>query len=318
MKETQEIFIGIDVAKDHLDVHVLPGDAAWRTPHDGAGIDALTERLANIQPTLVVMEATGGLETQLASSLMGAGLPTVVINPRQARDFAKALGQLVKTDQVDAHCLSLFAERIRPAVRPLKGAEEQALSQLLARRRQLVEMRTAEQNRRGQMQGPARKNIGKHIEWLDQNIKDVDRDLGQAVKKSPAWKAREELLSSFKGIGKVSCFTLLASLPELGKLNRKQIAALVGVAPFNRDSGTMRGKRMIWGGRAAVRNVLYMAALVATRHNAVIQSFYERLLQAGKPKKVALTACMRKILTILNAMVRDNQPWNPEKTPSAA
>lgn len=312
MKDTQEIFIGIDVAKSHLDIHILPDNEAWRIDYNEFELEKLSNKLTSMSPQLVVMEATGGLEYFLASTLMKAGLPTVVINPRQARDFAKATGRLAKTDRVDALSLALFGERIRPEVRLLKDAEQQEFSSLLARRRQLIDMRTSEQNRRSQMTGAALENIKEHLAWLDKNIKDVDKDLGSKVSNSPAWQARKELLLSFKGVGAVTTFTLLASLPELGTLNRKKIAALVGVAPLNRDSGSMRGKRMVWGGRASVRSVLYMAALVASRSNVVIKEFYDRLVQAGKPKKVALTACMRKVLTILNAMVRDKQPWKTE------
>lgn len=313
MEKTQETFIGIDVSKAHLDVHSLPSSEAWQADNTPAGIMALVDKLLLCKPMLVVMEATGGLEIPLACALMEAGLPVAVVNPRQARDFAKAMGQLAKTDKVDARLLALFGERIRPEVRPLKDTEQQLFSQLLARRRQLVDMRVAEQNRWFMAQGNVRGNIEQHLEWLKQHIDDVDKDLGQFVQTSPAWKAKEDLLKSFKGVGRIASFTLLAALPELGMLDRKEIAALAGLAPFNRDSGTMRGKRAIWGGRAEVRNLLYMVALVASRSNETIKRFYEKLVQAGKPKKVALTACMRKILTILNAMVRDNQPWNPQR-----
>jgi len=315
MTVSTDIFMGIDVCKARLDIHVLPLQEAWQTDNNCQGITALVEQCRTYAPKLILLEATGGLEMPLVSAFMEAHLPVVVINPRQARDFAKAMGQLAKTDKVDAQLLALFGERIRPEVRPLKDAEQQLFSQLLARRRQLVEMRTAEQNRRAMAQGRVRHNIEKHLDWLKQYIDNVDKDLGQFVQSSPVWKAKEDLLKSFKGVGRIASFTLLASLPELGRLNRKELAALVGLAPFNRDSGAMRGKRMIWGGRAEVRNLLYMVALVASRSNPVIKQFYEKLLQAGKPKKVALTACMRKILTILNAMIRDNQPWKPV-TPS--
>lgn len=313
MEKTQETFIGIDVSKAHLDVHSLPSSEAWQTDNTSAGVMALVDKLLLCNPLLVVMEATGGLEMPLACALMEASLPVAVVNPRQARDFAKAMGQLAKTDKVDARLLALFGERIHPEVRPLKDAEQQLFSQLLARRRQLVDMRVAEQNRWFMAQGNVRGNIEQHLEWLKQHIDDVDKDLGQFVQTSPVWKAKEDLLKSFKGVGRIASFTLLAALPELGTLDRKEIAALAGLAPFNRDSGTMRGKRAIWGGRAEVRNLLYMVALVASRNNDSIKRFYEKLVHAGKPKKVALTACMRKILTILNAMVRDNQPWNPQR-----
>lgn len=313
MEKTQETFIGIDVSKAHLDVHSLPSSEAWQADNTPAGVMALVDKLLLCNPMLVVMEATGGLEIPLACALMEASLPVAVVNPRQARDFAKAMGQLAKTDKVDARLLALFGERIRPEVRPLKDAEQQLFSQLLARRRQLVDMRGAEQNRWFMAHGNVRGNIEQHLEWLKQHIDDVDKDLGQFVQASPIWKAKEDLLKSFKGVGRIASFTLLAALPELGTLDRKEIAALAGLAPFNRDSGTMRGKRAVWGGRAEVRNLLYMVVLVASRSNDSIKQFYEKLVQAGKPKKVALTACMRKILTILNAMVRDNQPWNPQR-----
>lgn len=252
MEKTQETFIGIDVCKASLDVHSLPSNGAWQADNTPAGITGLVEKLLLEHPSLIVMEATGGLEMPVACALMEAGLPVAIVNPRQARDFAKAMGQLAKTDQVDARLLALFGQRIRPEVRPLKDAEQQAFSQMLARRRQLVDMRVAEQNRWFMAQGAVRGNIEKHIEWLKQYIDDVDKDLGQFVQNSPAWQAKENLLKSFKGIGRVASFTLLALLPELGTLNRKQMAALVGLAPFNRDSGTMRGKRAIWGGRVEV------------------------------------------------------------------
>ena len=244
MKDTQEIFIGIDVAKSHLDIHILPTNEAWRIEYREGELEKLSNKLVSMFPRLVVMEATGGLEYLLASTLMKAGLPTVVINPRQARDFAKATGRLVKTDKVDAHSLALFGERIRPEVRSLKDTEQHEFASLLARRRQLIDMRTSEQNRRSQMTGEALENIEAHLVWLDKNIKDIDKDLGSKVSNSPSWQARKELLLSFKGVGAVTTFTLLASLPELGTLNRKQVAALVGVAPLNRDSGSMRGKRL--------------------------------------------------------------------------
>lgn len=313
MEQPQEIFIGIDISKAHLDVHSLPSGEAWQADNTSTGITGLIEKLLLWNINLIVMEATGGLETPLACALMEAGLPVAVVNPRQVRDFAKAIGQLAKTDKVDARLLALFGQRIRPEVRPLKDAEQQLFSQLLARRRQLIDMRVAEQNRWFMAQSRVRENIEKHLEWLNQYIDDVDKELGQFVQTSPVWKAKEDLLKSFKGVGRIASFTLLASLPELGTLNRKEIAALVGLAPFNRDSGMMRGRRAIWGGRVEVRNLLYMVALVASRSNATIKKFYEKLIQAGKPKKVALTACMRKILTILNAIVRDNQPWNPTR-----
>lgn len=312
MVADQKIFIGIDVSKASLDVHVLPTGESWQVSNDEAGAALLLDKLSAFAPELIIMEATGGLERLAASHLGAAGYPLVVINPRQARDFAKALGRLAKTDRVDAETLALFGERVRPPVRPLKDAEQQHLQDWLARRRQLVEIRAAELNRKLSAAEGIRQDVETHIEWLNKRIDDVDKDLGELLKQSPVWQVREKLLRGFKGIGAVGSTTLIAALPELGTLNRKKIAALVGLAPFNRDSGMMRGKRRIWGGRAEVRTVLYMATLSAVRYNPVINVFYERLIAAGKAKKVALVACMRKILTILNAMVRDNKPWQPD------
>jgi len=249
----------------------------------------------------------------VVAALAAAGLPVVVANPRQVRDFGRACGQLAKTDRIDAALLALFAERVRPELRPLPDAAAQALEALLTRRRQLLEMLTAERNRLGFARGPIRRDIARHIRWLEKRVTDVDRELGAAIEASPIWRATEDLLRTVPGIGPVVSRTLLGELPELGQLNRKQIAALVGVAPHARDSGTLRGKRMVWGGRAPVRAVLYMGALVAARFNPVIRAFYQRLRAAGKPAKVALTACMRKLLIILNAMVRTGTPWSPPR-----
>lgn len=269
------------------------------------------------QPTLIVLEATGGLELPLTGALAATGLPVVVVNPRQVRDFAKATGRLAKTDALDAAILAQFAEAVRPALRPLPDAATQALSALLTRRRQLLEMRTAEQNRLGSARSPVHKGIRAHITWLDHRLADLDLDLGRTIRESPVWREQDDLLQSTPGVGPVLARTLLADLPELGTLNRKQVAALVGVAPLNRDSGTLRGRRTIWGGRAPVRAALYMSALAATRFNPVIRAFYQRLCATGKAKKVALTACMHKLLLILNAMVKHRIPWqeNVVRTP---
>lgn len=257
-----------------------------------------------------MLEATGGFEHVIVAAVASAGLPVVVANPRQVRDFGRAIGQLAKTDRIDAALLALFAERVRPEPRPLPDAAAQALEAVLTRRRQLLEMLTAERNRLGFARAPQiRRGIQQHIRWLERQLVDVDRDLAHAIQASPVWRATEDLLRSVPGIGPIVSRTLIGELPELGRLSRKQIAALVGVAPLARDSGTLRGKRLIWGGRAAVRAVLYMGALVATRHNPVIRAFYQKLRTAGKPAKVALTACMRKLLVILNAMVRTETPW---------
>jgi len=303
-------FIGIDVAKDRLDVHVRPGGEAFTVARDSEGLAALVERLGGLAPTLVVLEATGGFEIAVAAALAGARLPLAVVNPRQIRDFARATGRLAKTDALDAEAIALFAERIRPEPRPVADAQARALAELVARRRQVVEMIVAEGNRRRQAHAKRlRERLDAHLAWLQKELSQIERDLDDAVRGSPAWRANENLLTSVPGIGNATARMLIAEVPELGRLDRKKIAALVGLAPFNRDSGTMRGRRTIWGGRASVRAALYMAALVASRHNPVIAAFYRRLLAAGKPKKVALTACMRKLLVILNALIRDQKPW---------
>jgi len=306
---TTPVFIGIDVSKDRLDVALRPTSDRWAVANDESGVAALVARLALLSPTLIVLEATGGLEVPLTGALAAAGLPVVVVNPRQVRDFAKATGKLAKTDALDASILAQFAEVIRPALRPLPDAATQALSAQLARRRQLIEMLTAEKNRLGPAPPPLRKGIRAHITWLERQLARTDDDLAQAIRESPVWRAKDDLLRSAPGVGPVLATTLLAGLPELGTLSRQQIAALVGVAPLNRDSGTLRGRRRVWGGRAHVRAVLYMAALTATRYNPVIRAFYDRLCAAGKAKKVALTACMRKLLTILNSMVKHRTRW---------
>lgn len=304
------VFVGIDVAKAELVTGLRPTAESFAVPNDDAGIAAVVKRLKLLSPALIVLEATGGYETAAVASLAAAGLPVVVANPRQVRDFAKATGQLAKTDRVDAFILALFAERVRPPVRPLPDEQTRMLDALLTRRRQLQEMLTAEKNRFAHAQDPVRRDIANHIRWLERRVADVDKDLDQTIQQSPVWRAKENLLRSVPGVGPVVSRTLMADLPELGALDRKKIAALVGVAPLARDSGTMRGRRRVWGGRAPVRAVLYMGTLVATKHNPVIRDFYARLVAAGKPKKVALTACMRKLLTILNAMVRSNTRWN--------
>lgn len=304
------VFVGIDVAKAELVTGLRPTAESFAVPNDDAGIAAVVKRLKLLSPALIVLEATGGYETAAVASLAAVGLPVVVANPRQVRDFAKATGQLAKTDRVDAFILALFAERVRPPVRPLPDEQTRILNALLTRRRQLLEMLTAEKNRFAHAQDPVRRDIANHIRWLERRVADVDKDLDQTIQQSPVWRAKENLLRSVPGVGPVVSRTLMADLPELGALDRKKIAALVGVAPLARDSGTMRGRRMVWGGRAPVRAVLYMGTLVATKHNPVIRDFYNRLVAAGKPKKVALTACMRKLLTILNAMARSNTRWN--------
>ena len=305
------VYAGIDVSLATLDVAVVPSGESWQFGNDGQGIDALLERLGRIHPVLVVLEATGGAEASVAAALAAAGMPVAVVNPRQVRDFAKAMGRLAKTDAIDAQVLAHFAQAVRPQPRPLPDATAQQLGALVARRRQLLEMLTMEKNRLRTALGVVRPRIEHHIAWLQQQIDEVDRDIGTLVQSSPFWRVKDDLLQSAPGVGPVLSHTLLASLPELGTLDRRQIAALVGVAPFNRDSGTLRGRRTVWGGRAPVRGTLYMATLVATRFNPRIRAFYQRLCAAGKPKKVALTACMRKLLTILNAMMKHEIPWQP-------
>jgi len=305
------MFVGIDVSKKTLDVALRPGGEIFQVTNDESGWSVLVERLAGLSPALVVMEATGGYERGVVAALALARLPIVVVNPRQVRDFAKATGKLAKTDRLDAGVLAHFAEVVKPEQRPILDESLQALDEMLTRRRQIVEMITAETNRMHAMRDPAlRKRIFKHVQWLRAQLDEIDTDLDSTLKKMPLWREKEQLLRSVPGVGPVTARTLLAELPELGTLDGRKIAALVGVAPFNCDSGSaIRGKRHIWGGRAPVRAALYMAALVATRHNPVIRATYKRLLSAGKPKKVALVACMRKLLITLNAMVRTTTPW---------
>jgi transposase len=304
-------FVGIDVAQDTLEVAVRPTAETWSVANAAAGIAETVTRLQALAPTLVVVEATGGLESPLVAALATAAISVVVVNPRQVRDFAKATGQLAKTDALDAAVLAPFAAAIRPTPRPLPDAATQELRALLVRRRQLVDMVTAERTRHSRAPTVIQSAIQAHRTWLAQELARLDQDFDQRLRASPVWRATDDLLRSVPGVGPVLTRTLLAQVPELGTLNRRKIAALVGVAPCNCDSGTLRGKRTIWGGRAPVRAVLYMATLVATRHNPVMRAFYTRLLAAGKTKKVALTACMRKLLTILNAMVKSQTPWQP-------
>ena len=304
------MYVGIDVSKAHLDVSVRPNGETFRVANEEAGHAELLARLASSPPTLTVLEATGGYETAIAAALASAGIVLAVVNPRQVRDFAKATGRLAKTDALDAAVLAQFAEVVKPEPRPLNDARTSELAAMVARRRQLVDMLTAETNRmRVARSDGLRKHIYPHVAWLRRQIKDVDHDLDNKLRETPAWREKEDLLRSVPGVGPVLSRTLLAELPELGSIDRGEIAALVGVAPLNRDSGTMRGKRAIWGGRASTRAVLYMATVAATRCNPVLRIVYQRLLASGKAKKVALVACMRKLLVILNAMVRDGKPW---------
>ena len=312
------MLVGIDVAKAELVIAMRPNGERWSVTNDERGVATLVERLRALAPQLIVLEATGGYELLAVAALAAAALPVVVVNPRQVRDFARATGQLAKTDRIDADVLALFADRVRPAVRPIADAEAQELDALLTRRRQLLEMLGAERNRLGQVFGkgkrPVKKSLKAHISYLERELHLADTDLGDMVRESPAWRERDDLLQSVPGVGRVVSFTLLAELPELGRLSRRAIAKLVGVAPLSRDSGTLRGRRFVHGGRASVRAVLYMGALVATQRNTRIRAFYQRLLRAGKPKQLALVACMRKLLTILNTMVRTRCPWCPELT----
>lgn len=308
---TEPVFVGIDVSQAQLDVAVRPG-LTFTVSHDAAGLVEVGKQLQTVQPTLIVLEATGGLEVPLLGALAAIGLPVVAINPRQVRDFARATGQLAKTDRVDAQVLAQFAEAIRPPVRPLPDEQTQALAALVARRRQLLEMLLAEKNRLRLAARPIRRRVQTHITWLKRELVALDKNLTRTIRDSPVWREQDDVLRSVPGVGPVLVSTLFAHLPELGTLTRKQVAALVGVAPFSRDSGTLRGRRMIWGGRAPVRAALYMATLVATRFNPVIRAFYQRLCGVGKAKKLALTACMRKLLTILNAMAKTKTAWRDQ------
>jgi transposase len=306
-------FVGIDVAKAQWDVAVRPSGERWAVPNDAGGVVTLVERLQALHPTLIVLEATGGLERAATVALATAGLPVVVVNPRQARDFARATGQLAKTDALDARTLAHCADVIRPTPRPLPDAQTQELRALLGRRQQLIGMRTAEQNRLAGTSERLTQDIEAHMAWLNARIATLDDDLETMLRASPRWRANDDLLQSVPGIGPVCARTLLLELPELGTLTRQHIAALVGVAPLNCDSGTLRGRRTMWGGRAHVRTVLSMGTRVATRFHPQIKAFYQRLLAAGKIKKVALTACMHKLLTILNAMLKHRTSWQAQE-----
>ena len=303
-----------------LDVAVRPTGKRWVLPYDETGIEGLIPQIVDLEPALVLLEATGGLELPLVVALAAAALPVVVVNPRQVRDFAKATGTLAKTDTLDAGVLAHFADAVRPEVfvRPLKHAETQVLNSLTARRHQVMTMLVSEKNRLGTASGAVSPRIEAHIAWLEQELSDLDQGLPQTLRRSPVWREKDDLLRTVPGVGPQLSLTLLAHLPELGTLDRKQIAALVGVAPYNRDRGTLRGKRAVWGGRSRVRAVLYMGALVASRHNPAIRDFYQRLLAAGKPKKVALVASMRKLLVTLNAMLKHGYPWRDMTQPVVA
>lgn len=303
-------FVGIDVSKDRLDVHLRPSGQTFAVPRDGPGLDQLLTRLRAGPPALVVLEATGGFELTVAAAIAGAGLPLAVVNPRQIRDFARATGRLAKTDRLDAAAIALFAERVRPEPRPLLDAAAQALAELVARRRQIVEMIGMEQNRARQARAPkVARTIRATLKVLEAQLTELDHDIDDAIRGSPAWRAADDLLQSVPGIGDITARTLIAEMPELGRLDRRQAAALIGVAPVNRDSGQMRGHRAIAGGRTTIRNVLYMATLTAIRWNPVLKPHYQQLIARGRPKKVAIIACMRRLLGILNAILKAGTPW---------
>ena len=311
--EQEAVYAGIDVSKNHVDVAVRPTGQRWTISNDEPGIRELVSRLKALNPAIVVLESTGGLELPSVAALAAAALPVAIVNPRQVRDFARATGTLAKTDALDAVALAHFADAVRPVVRPLKDAETQVLSSLVARRHQVVSILVAEKNRLGSAIAAVRPWIEAHIAWLEQELSDIDEGLRQTLRSSPEWREKDDIMRSVPGVGEQLSLALLSQLPGLGTLNRRQVAALVGVAPFNRDSGTLRDKRQIWGGRARLRAVLYMGAMVASRFNPVIRDFYQRLLAAGKPKKVALTACMRKLLVILNSMLKSRSHWSIER-----
>lgn len=305
------VYVGVDVSKDSLDVAARPTGEAWRVPQTAVGIARMVRRLRTLGPTLVVVEATGGYERAAVAALHSQGLSVAVVNPRRVRDFARATGKLAKTDRLDAEVLALFGERMQPAPQPAPDPHQAATEELATRRRQLVETLTAEKNRLKQTTGPARRSIRGHIKWLEKELERIDAQIQEAIAQVPACQKMVETLQAVPAVGPVLSMTLVSHLPELGHLSGRQIAALVGVAPLNRDSGTFRGTRRTWGGRGSIRAVLYMATVVAVRHNPVIRTFYQRLCAAGKAKKVALTACMRKLLLILNAMVKHGTSWQP-------
>jgi transposase len=316
--ETGQVVVGIDVSKRRLDIAVRPGGACWTTETDQTSLRTLAQRLVKLAPERIVLEATGKYERPLVAVLAAAALPVVVINPRQAREFGRASGRLAKTDRIDAGVLAHFAEAMRPELRPIPDAAAQALDELVARRQQLVGMIVAEENRLDTSSPATARRIQTHVRWLQRELRVVEDALDEAIRTSPVWHARDRLLQTVPGIGPTTARVLIARLSELGTLNGKKVAALVGAAPLNRDSGVMRGKRRIWGGRAAVRQALYMAVLSAARFNPVIRAFYQRLRAAGKPHKVAAVACVRKLLVILNAMLRDQRAWSPREVPMAA
>ena len=307
------VYLGIDVSQSSLEMADYPGKKQWNFTNDDAGISRTVSLLNELKPSLVVLEATGGIEIPLVSELITNGLPVVVVNPRQIRDFARATGRLAKTDVLDAQVIAHFAAAVKPELRPLPDGTALELAAVVARRRQIRDMLTMENNRLRMARKSVKARIEAHISWLKIELANTNHDLEQSIKQTPAWKERDDLLQSVPGIGKVTSFTLISGLPQLGRLGRKQISSIVGVAPLNRDSGSFRGKRMIWGGRANVRSALYMAAVASIQHNPVIKAFYERLVAAGKAKKVALVACVHKLLIILNSMVKNNTHWSYPK-----
>lgn len=312
MKKTVEIFVGIDISKAWLDVAVQEQEEVFRVSNDEAGIASLVKRLKKLKPTLIVLEPTGGFEKLVMAELTHAKLPAVVVNAKRIRDFARATGQIAKTDELDAKVLAHFAATVRPPVRGLRSAEAEQLTALLTRRKQVLDMLTMEKNRLVTVRAKMRSEIEAHIQWLSKSLKALDKEIEDFVESMSSWKEKDALLQSVPGVGPVTSATLLGMLPELGHLNRQEIAALVGVAPLNKDSGRKQGRRRVYGGRADVRSVLYMAALAATTFNPIIRKFYARLIKHGKEKKVALTACMRKLLVILNAMMHSNQLWRTQ------
>jgi transposase len=313
--QTLAIYVGIDVSKGRLDVSVGEQGDFWSVSNDEKGIDQLVQRMNTVKPALIVLESTGGLEVAAMTEMYAAGLPAALVNPGRVREFAKALGLLAKSDKLDANLLRRFGEAAKPSITRLPDEQEQHLAGLVTRRHQLIEMRVMEENRLNSVHFNQKQNLEEHIGWLNEALANLDQEIQAYVHQSEFWKTKADLMRSVPGVGPVTATTLLAELPELGKLDRRKIAALVGVAPFDDDSGHRRGKRRIKGGRCSVRNALYMAALSASKYNPVLRPFYQEMLKRGKLKKVALVACMRRLLTFLNAMIRDSLPWNPVLKP---
>ena len=303
-------YVGIDIAKDSMEVAVHEGKEHWAYVNDESGLDKLVAKMQRLSPALIVMEATGGYELTTAAELQSRGFPVAVVNPRHIRDFARSVGILAKTDTLDAQVIARYAATVQPAPRVLPTKTTQKLGAIMMRRRQVITMLTAERNRLRQADTAVTERINAHIDWLKQELGDINKELKQMIEDNPDWKEKNDIIQSVPGVGPNMAITLLSDFPELGKLDRKQTAALIGVAPFNRDSGNFRGKRAIWGGRATVRAAAYMSSVVAIRFNPLLKDFYEHLVAAGKPRKVALVACMRKLLCILNAMLKNNSPWN--------